>query len=96
MTPSLVGSEMCIRDRAYTMQAFDGFCCAVSEVGLSTYVDDLIITAEGTEDHIAKAMVRGTEELACAIKDEFFGSVALDKATLVASTDKLAVKLRIV
>ena len=78
----------------YTQPGLDWVSRSVPEVELDACVDDLGLGAEGTEDHVFRALVRGAAQLRRAVGEEFECTISLDTAAVVASSPALLARLR--
>ena len=61
---------------------------------LDAYIDDLVCATQGTESEVRDTLGSAAGQLAKAIRDDLGSEVAIPKAAVVASSDRLAAGIR--
>lgn len=80
--------------KVYYIGPFDAYITRHPQVGLDVYVDDIQDSATGTDEAITTRLTEATEDFNSLVEHQIESSLVPTKAAVVASSDKLACKLR--
>jgi len=80
--------------KVYCLEPFDQVVEQHPSVDFDIYIDDIQMAAQGTEDQVAERLVSAAVDMRAAVQDEIKAALATHKAATVASTTRLAKRLR--
>ncbi len=84
--------------RLYCIEPFDDFISTpimtdADDAGFDAYVDDVVVSATGDEQHVLETVVGAAEELRTQIEQVMGCEIEVDKASVVASNPRLAQRI---
>ena len=80
--------------KVYYIGAFDAFTLRYPQVDLDVYVDDIQSSTVGSEEAITTRLTEATEDFGVMVEHQIESRLVPAKAAVVASSDRLARKLR--
>ncbi len=80
--------------RVFTITPFDNFVRQVQDVVLDNYIDDNVLSTEGTEQQVIDRLGRATDILADIVDRELLCKFSLSKTKIVASTRRLGLQIQ--
>ena len=81
--------------KVYCLECFKQFVTGHPHVGLDVYIDDIQMSAEGQDpEDLVGNLVEAADDMIDVIEAQIKAKIAIDKTSVVASTDGIARRLR--